>query len=419
MIRSLLVLLALLPLAAPAAAESDDRLHLSGFGTLAHAWDDRDDLAPIRDITQRPEDGHQTGPTWLLDSRLGLQLAYRFSPAVEAVGQVVVRDQESDRPEDYVDLAYLGVLATPDLRVRLGRVGYDPFLMSDHRNLGYAYAWVRPPIEFYSWIPMFSLDGADLSYQFQRGDATWRLRAQAGQTDFAIPMGDQPFDFRAEGLWALSVQREQGPWRVKLGLSGFTSGSEVATLAEVHQGLAAVAGLGVPGISAEAANLRRETSFLDARLGYTTVGVAYDDGLWFGQAELGSVRTNRTIAPQSRNGYVVLGRRFDTLTPFVMLGISRPARALRAAVHDWSPLGPGAAGLQDSVYRYVVNSTRLDQETVSLGLRWDFDPRAALKLQWDHTRVHPDGYAAYFRDRPVLTRHAEVNLLTVSLDFVF
>lgn len=402
-----------------AAAPAVSAWRVSGFGTLSHSWDDRDDLALIRDISQRPRQNYATGPTWRLDSRLGVQLNYRFSPQVEAVAQVVARDQDSDEFKHAVDLAYLDIQAAPDWRLRLGRTGYDAFLMSDHRNLGYAYAWVRPPIEFYSWTPIFSVTGADLSYEFAQGDARWRLRAQAGNNDFIVPMGDIQFNFRAEKLLGLSLLRESGAWRLKASVSSMTSASEVPSLVPLHQGLEQIAGLGLPGISAEAAMLRRESSFKDVRIRYASLGVAYDDETLFAQAELGSNWTDTTFVPQTRNAYAVLGRRIGAWSPFVMIGISRPNRDLLSAQHDWSPLGDSAASLQTMTYQSIVNSTRFDQETVSLGVRWDVDPRAALKLQWDHTRIHPQGYAAWFRDRALLDHGATVNLLTLGVDFVF
>lgn len=408
-----------LPVNAEPAAPEVSPWRFSGYGTLARSWDSRDDLALIRDISQRPKHDFAGGPSWRLDSRLGLQLAYRFSPQMEAVGQIVARYQDSTEFHHYVDLGYLDIQVAPALRLRLGRIGYDAFLMSDHRNLGYAYAWVRPPVEYYGWIPIFSVDGTDLTHEFQQGDARWRLRAQAGKNDFVAPMGESKFNFHADGLWSLSAQREEGPWRLKASLSGFTSTKDVETLGDYHAGLRQIAGLGIPGISAEAATLDDQSTFKDVRISYAALGASYDDGRWFGQAELGSVRTTKTFVPQTHSGYAVLGRRFGTLSPFIMLGVSRPARKLLKPINDWSGLGAPAVALQTLAYQQIVNSTRFDQETFSMGARWDIDARAALKLQLDHTRIHPNGYAAWFRDRALLNRHANVNLLTLSMDFVF
>jgi len=415
-----LALAALLACTRPAlAGEEDSEIspwRISGYGTLSYSWDDRSDLAAIRDFTQRPAQLQQTGPTWRMDTRLGVQLAYRFSPQVEGVIQAVARDQIETNLGSSIDLAYLDIQLAPEQALRLGRIGYAPFLMSDHRNLGYAYPWVRPPREFYSWIPIFSLDGGEFSHDFFQGDARWRFRAQFGRSAFDIPMGQAAFAFQASDLWSLSLSRQAGPWRLQAGLSSFRSTAEAAPLAGLHAGLDQLAALNLAGISDEAAQLRGDTAFKNARIRYFTLGAAYDDGQWLAQAELGYSATNKAIAPSSRTGYVALARRLGEFTPYAMLSLSRPDKSAIAPINDWS--GIGQAAFQQLVY-FVANSTRQDQETLSLGSRWDFNSQAALKLQWDHSRIHPQGYALWFRSPETNARRSSVNLFTVSLDFVF
>lgn len=404
------------PALAEEAASTLSPWRLSGYGTVSYSGDDRSDLAAIRDFTQRPSQGQNTGATWRLDTRLGLQLAYRFAPEVEGVVQAVARDQINNSIGNSVDLAYLDFQLGANRAARLGRIGYAPFLMSDHRNLGYAYPWVRPPREFYSWIPIFSLDGGELSHDFFDGDSRWRLRAQFGRSGFDIPMGNETFAFKADRLWSLSLSQQTGPWRLQAGLSGFRSSAEAAPLAALYGGLEQLAALNLPGISAEAAQLRHETSFAGTRIRYYTLGAAYDDGSWLAQAELGYSETSTTIATASRSGYLAVGRRFGELMPYLVISASRPNKSPLAPASDWGTIGQAA--FQSLAYS-IVNSTRQDQETLSLGSRWDFDSRAALKLQWDHSHIHPQGYALWFRSPETNARTSTVNLYTVSLDFVF
>ncbi len=113
---------------------------------------------------------------------------------------------------------------------------------------------------------------------------------------------------------------------------------------------------------------------------------------------------------------MALARRLGEFTPYAMLSLSRPDKSALAPINDWS--GIGQAAFQQTAY-FVTNSTRQDQETLSLGSRWDFHSQAALKLQWDHSRIHRQGYALWFRSLESNARSSSVNLFTVSLDFVF
>jgi hypothetical protein len=401
------------------AEDGDDEpaaLRFAGYGTLSRSWDDRGDLAAIRDFTQRPADGPATGPSWRMDSRLGMQLAYRFSPGMEGVIQALFRDQIAHDFNSTIELAYLEYQTHADYKLRLGRVGYDAFLMSDHRNLGFAYPWVRPPREIYSWLPLFYLNGADLTYSARREDAHWRIRAQVGQSSYYIPMGNQNFHFEIEPGLSLTLQHESGPWRVKAGLSRLHSVKEAAPLSQLHAGLDGLAAAALPGISPEAAYLRRETAFRNTHIGYFTLGAAYDDGTWLAQAEVLKSRTSTAIETASLAGYAALGRRFGRFTPYAILGASRPDKNTLKPASDWGAIGQ--ARFQNVAF-YTANSTRQDQETLSLGVRWEVDQRAALKLQLDHARIHPQGYVLWFRELATNLRASRVNLLSMSLDFIF
>lgn len=414
-------LLCALPLASQAEEPAADisPFRISGFGTLARSWDSRDNLAPIRDVSQRPVDDYRTGPTWKLDSRIGLQAAYRFTPDIEAVAQIVGRDQVSSEFHHFVELGYLDIQLPQYFRLRLGRVGFDAYLMSDHRNVGYAYAWMRPPIEFYGWTPMFSVDGGDLSYSFEQGDSRWRLRVQAGKNDFVAPMGPTQFNFHGT-MTGVSVVREQGPWRMKAAFTRIFSTQEVPALAPLHQGLESVAGhpfVG-PAIRGEAAYLRENIAFDNQHMHYLTLGAAYDDGTWLGQAEIGTSRTTSVFTPAATTAYAIVGRRFGSLTPFAILSASRPDTSIERPRNDWSGLGPAASGLQTEAY-IVINETRTDQATFSLGTRWDVSANAALKFQLDHSRIKEWGYSSWFRSRAGQTRDSSVNLLSIGVDFIF
>ncbi len=409
---SLLGGLAFILAAIPAAADSG--LRLSGFGTLGHAADNHDNIAPARDITHKPRDGFSTGSGWRLDSRLGLQLEYAATKELDFVGQLVLRDHFDGDADSSTELAYVAYRPNARWDLRAGRVNYDAFLMSDHRNVGYAYAWVRPPAEFYGWIPIFSLDGADVAYSINADDARWRIKAQAGNSKLSIPIGDG-YDFKARNLFGFSVTRQSASWRLKAAHSRFTIGSEVPALAPLHRGLDTVAAAGLAGVSAEAASLRRHVAFDDARISYTTLGTAYDDGTWVAQAEAGVSTSSRDMVPHGRMAYLSLGRRFGDWTPFLMLSGSQPGNDRRKAANDWG-------GLNATVRNPAllnVNATRIEQHTISLGVRWEVHRQAALKLQLDSTKIGAEGYGLWWRELHLNNRDSRVNMISATLDFVF
>ena len=63
------------------------------------------------------------------------------------------------------------------------------FLASDYRKVSYANPWIRPPVEFYDLVPLFSVDGADAAYRWRAGDWTTRVHATFGRATADAPGG--------------------------------------------------------------------------------------------------------------------------------------------------------------------------------------------------------------------------------------
>ncbi len=420
-------LFSLLTLAGSAAAsdepDASDALRLSGFGTLGYSVDDNDQAASIRDITQRPRHLAYTDESWRLDSRLGLQVDYRFTPSVRGAVQWVLRDQIADGLDDATEQAFLDWTPSSALDLRVGRIGLDGFMMSDHRNLGYAYDWVRPPQEFYGMLPIFYVDGADITYNWPVDDGRWRFRLQQGNNAFTLPFGDNSFRLKTRITLAASVVREFGPWRMKAAINRFDFNEDVPAFASIYAGLDQIAGLGLPGVSDEAAAVRRDLSYNNAHMLNINLGASYDDGVWTHQAELGYSDANHSlINPGELFAYLKVGRRFGNYTPFFMVRASHPLNDVKVARQDWSAatgLPTLNTNLRDLAF-HIANASRIEQESLAIGVRWDIHDNAALKLQWDHSRAHERGHNLWFADGAEgLRSDFSVNQWSINLDFVF
>ncbi len=394
-------------------------LSVSGFGTLGYQADNRSDVATIRDLSQRPKDGYATGPTWRLDSRLGVQIESRPDPRVDLVVQGLAYDHYKANLNNTITLAYAALRPTVNWNIRLGRLGYDAFLMADYRNVGYAYPWVRPPTEFYGWIPIFSVDGADAAYHFSGSDGIWSLKAQGGKSQVWMPINGGiggGYHFKTDNLATLSASWQSASWRVKGAYSRFTSASDIPLLAPLQAGLAQVASANLPATSAQAADLLQHVSLEGARISYTTLGATYDDNTWLIQAEMGHTTATADIVPQGNMGYASLGRHFGAWMPFFTFSTYRPKSALNDTAYD---LGATLnQGLRDPSV-YMANSTRIDQHTLSVGVRWDFTPRAAFKVQLDTMRSHAPGCGLRSISPTLRTQDIHLNQLTATVDFIF
>ena len=99
---------------------------------------------------------------------------------VGLAGVLLISEQRLDntyRPR--VEWANLKYQVTPELALRVGRIALPMFLTADYRKVGYAYPWVRPPVEGYGSLPISSSDGVDATTAPARGpDGRERERAR-------------------------------------------------------------------------------------------------------------------------------------------------------------------------------------------------------------------------------------------------
>lgn len=390
----------------------------SGYGTLGYSHSTSGGLDFTRDLSQRSAEEKND---LRADSRIAMQAAYRFSPESEAVIQAVLRDKVSSTSLDNaIEWAYVAHRPLPELQLRVGRVGMDVFMLSDYRNLGYAQTSIRPPPEFYGFIPLYSLDGLDLAYTLNQGaeSAIWTIKAQygRGREGFQLTENDT-YILEGDPFWDVSLVRESGPWRFKAGYTHLNVYSN-APVDDLHNALQLVSSLTSGALADEAAKLAEYTRFDGGAATYETLGLSYDDGLWLAQAELGRVRSVRRLVYQGVNAYVMLGRRIGAFTPYVGASRFKPRYDTLVAENDWSGVPFGLNGLQDAALN-LLNQVRIEQRATTLGIRWDFQPRMAFKLQWDHVRIGQQGYGLWNFDAAKTAHAGQTHVVSVSWDWTF
>ncbi|MFN6993951.1 MAG: hypothetical protein ACK4PH_07085 [Aquincola tertiaricarbonis] len=408
---------------ATAHAQADTGLRIHGFGTVGvTAIDAPDDWGMRRSHKQRRNDG---GLRMDVDSRLGLQANYALGDEVEMVGQAVLQPQVRVQP---VELAFVAWRPRPDLTLRLGRTNNDVVLLSESRNIGFSYLWVRPNHDAYGPLPIYLLDGIDATWQHQGGGAHWKVHAFAGRgsttVDGATGQRSQRYDIQR--LAGLTVSRDQGGLHLRGTVAAVRAAlGRTAVATRALQTLGQVAALPLPTVAAEAAELREVLGgLLDSRrVTYVGAGLAFDDGgPWIATVEvMRALSEERYIS--GRFGYASLGRRIGPVTVYGTAGVGRFGTGWQT-LSDWTealaPLaGPEAAravGNAGAVVHREVHGGATHQHSVSVGLRWDLHPRAALKLQLDRFSVERSGSLFWTTGE---ARSARPVVGSVVLDFIF
>jgi hypothetical protein len=352
-----------LVLAADTTADSGQSMFsLRGFGTLGvvHSSDDQADY--VANGMQPKGAGFTDSWSATPDSKLGIQVSVQFTDRLSAVVQAVSQYQADGTYRPDVEWANIKFQVTSEFDVRAGRIVLPTFMYSDSTNVGYALPYVRIPLEIYGELPVDSSDGIDGSYRFHAGDVTNSTQVYTGRFNSSTPHGGY-YNLRdlygivdALEYEALTVHLSYQKLRYDLSVAGLVLASDPQTL--------------------------------------VNIGASYDPATWFVLGEW--IRQVDDAGGLYYSGYVMSGFRFRKFTPY-----ADHARADRA--HAGTMGGPPF----------------LNQDTSTLGLRWDFISNFDCKLQFDHTKLHGGSNTFFVNQQPGFQEAGTVNVLSLAVDFIF
>lgn len=381
----------LVSLTSPVFAETDSPFSLQGFGTLGVARTTSDQVEFVRDLSQ--PSGIRKDWDGRLDSVLGMQAAWQVSPQLSAVVQSTVkyRYDRSYNPE--VAWAYVKYEPTPSVSLRLGRLGTEFFMMADSRWVGYSYLTVRPPGDYFWYLPFYSIHGGDAAYSHAVGDGLLRFKAFYGLSNGQIPLADRQWDIKGSPMTGASVEYQLAAWQVRASYANirFKNDLPIAGILQAYS----------PDPTASGDYL----STRDKRTDYYSLGVVYDQGPWQIQFMLNRIEQGNNALESSDGGYVLAGYRIAAVTPYAGYSWVRSERR-------------DTRGRQVIEARIMADS-HSDQKTSILGMRWDIARNMALKAQWDAIRGDSTSIFPY-RSEPTSGRwEGKMDVYSLTFDFIF
>jgi hypothetical protein len=384
-----------LGLAAGAAQAGDGPAYtLGGFGTAALTMTDTDQ-AEFAWPTQAA--GGKKAPRTGVDSNFGVQFTAAYDNwSVTAQG--LTRKFVTDNFGEELAWAYVKVQLDEDLSVRAGRMGVPVYMVSDYRNIGYAFTMIRTPIEMYRQVQIDHVDGADLLYQRRVGATTLKAQLLAGSSSVHNVDGSTG-KFRR--MTELKLVAERGPL-----ILTFARLDTVFSVPDNAVLNAAVNGLIKAGFVTQAGQVRVE----DTHGSFTSLGLELDWHHWIVQSELGQRRTGARSVMDTTAWYVMAGYQFGNFTPYY--NHSTVSQNSPRGFAELPTTGPSAAIVALAT---AVTKTGL-QTTDTVGLRWDFNKCAAFKVQFD--RVVPrDGSGSFIKALPGFA--GPVRVVAAGIDFLF
>ena len=398
-----------LPGGAHAQDEADGarRWSVSGFGTLGLTHANQREADYTTSVLKKSGAGASHPWSADVDSRLGAQLDLNLGRHWSAVVQVVSEQRLDNSYRPRVEWANVKYQVTPELALRVGRVALPMFLTADYRKVGYAYPWLRPPVEGYGSLPISSSDGIDATLHWDLGGVHNVSQVLYGHDDVDVTA---PLYAYGRGLVGMSNTSDWGSLSVRVNMIR----AEVTT----NAGSQLFDALNAFGESGRALTRRYAIDHKQASM--VNVGVNYDPGQWFLMAEAGRTRT-RSLLGTTHNAYVSAGWRWHAFTPYATW--SR-VRATGSTSENGLPLDglPPALSAQVAAVNGGLNNllaTAAQQTSIAAGVRWDLWTNAALKLQCDRVKPVGGSRGTLINPTPAFRSDRAFNVASVALDFVY
>lgn len=406
-----IIFTALLAITAQAFEVDSSKFMVNGFGTLGLTKGDNDRISTRNFVSQ---DGVFDEWSMGIDSRIGIQVDYFPTDKLSLSVQVVAAEREENSFDKSVHSAYISYKITPSLEIKMGRTPSKLLLLSEYKHVGYAQLWAHPSLEFYGQTTADYGDGVALSYNMTLLGGSLRTQAWINTAELPyfnekIREADIKPSYGVLGSW------ENETWTYSFAYGALDFHDNNKEYLQIQNLISAF----VPVWPASEELIDQVT--LDGTKGhYYGFAIGYNDGDWILRTELSLANTD-SFTNNVKSAYVLAGKRFNSLTPYIVAATIRNDRSNIPTYHS-NPYLPNninsaAALLQKGLQQYA-DHFHYDQQTLSLGARWDIKPKIALKAQWDHSWVNAHG-SGLNQQRTFSDDSDIVNRFTVTMDFIF
>ncbi|CZF79343.1 hypothetical protein [Grimontia marina] len=397
-------------------AVASEHLQLSGFGNLSAIHSGTDDFGYVYDLTKDPIYGELS-----LDagSSIGLQLNARFSYDWDFVVQGVIKDRIQNNLDKSITWAFLRYKVSPAVSVRVGRIATPIYMLSEYRDVGFAYLWTKPVTDFYANIPVTSLNGGDIAYTTPLSDGIIEARVFGGQSEVSINTIFSSYEVTLSPMIGTKLSFYSDRWNISgsAATAKVDEGNPASSLITFASSNSQILGLW-PSLQNTLHDFEVETT----RFYYYSLGAQYETEDWSIQAELSYTDADWPFFPDLMAGYTSLGKTINDLTIY---GFASKAKSV-GDFYELEPPSITALTIPEISYAYGIiksnlNARVIDQETLGIGARYYINSQLSLKGQIERSWLNNDRIGSWSVNEKALTKPVPdyIDTISIGLSFVF
>jgi hypothetical protein len=312
------------------------------------------------------------------ESLFALQFTGDLGDGLSATAQVVARGADDFNTE--FSWAYMSYDLSDQSNIKVGRLRLPFYTYSEFLEVGYAYHWIRTPQTVYA----FSFNNADgISYSYNTALGDWDSSVQLLYGRYLGPSDpggiESPSDLRGVSSFVWSLTDNE--WTFRLAYSQCTE-------CEVDVPFDQVFGFDLIGTleSVGAGHVGRQLTFDEDKGFFANVGIKYDGGSWFIESEAVRLGVENTFLADNQAWYVSSGIRSGDFVWHATVEHHKNEAKTDIPISDVPAIQiapPSPVTLQD-VVAGLVNSQEGETQRYTIGMRYNFHPSAAFKLEY-HT----------------------------------
>lgn len=302
-------------------------------------------------------------------SLFAVQVKSDLGDNLSVTGQILGRG--SDDFDAQFEWLYLSYQLNDQLTLNAGRLGVPFFKYSDFKDVGYAYAWAIAPQSVYSGVGFKSVEGVSLYYTTTLGSFDTSMQLLYGSSADNNPIFGQPASAAQDDVLSLNIELSRDWYSFR---AAYVQGDLTVTADAWQPLIDALDGSNVPPFQ----QLARELDFDKDQGKFYGVGVTLEPDNWNIVFEYNDISVENSFYSDRTNYYVSAGYRFDSIQPYVVY--EREDHESKDEIY-----APYVGVLPPQLLLPVigvVSGQRFDATTVSAGIRYDFHPSAAFKIQY-------------------------------------
>ena len=392
-----------------ASPEGNDKLQFSGFATLGAVYSDSENYGYRKHVSS--DNAVYSGEVdFKQHSLLGLQADWNISSSFDFVYQGVLRELPEPSFDRYTTLAFLRYEVNTNWSIRLGRIAADLFLLTEYRDVDFAYIWATAPNEVYSIVPFRSLDGADITYSKRALGGTFSSKFFTGKSSAEVSKHATSEEIKVEDVIGGSLSFDYFDWVLSAKHTQVTIANEPESNVFLATQISQVPEVLWPNSQAFAQSVLMKGH----KVNYSSFSGQYQWGNWLSTTELSQIDSQSEVIPKIISGYTALSYQINAHQIYGIYAFTD------SRTYHFDEPGVNEQVLAELIHgtTEMMNFYAPNQQTFSLGWRWDMRNNLALSMQWKHTAIEESGSTLWLKKGDYKAAE-DVNTFLITLSMVF